>query len=162
MCSSKRGALLNEAVRIGIENSVLCWLATVDEAGNPNVSPKEIFVSHGNDRILVADIASPTSVRNIAAHPSVCVSFVDVFRQRGFKVHGRASLITRGSEAFETTGADLLKKAGPDFPVRTIISVRIERIASIRAPSYALFPERTEAERMRAAYDTYKVEPRSV
>jgi predicted pyridoxine 5'-phosphate oxidase superfamily flavin-nucleotide-binding protein len=34
---------INEAVRIDIQNSVLCWLATVDEKGVPNVTPKEIF-----------------------------------------------------------------------------------------------------------------------
>jgi predicted pyridoxine 5'-phosphate oxidase superfamily flavin-nucleotide-binding protein len=64
---------------------VLCWLATVDEAGRPNVSPKEIFTAHGDDHLLIAHLASPGSVRNLRARPEVCVSFVDVFVQKGFK-----------------------------------------------------------------------------
>ncbi|HEX9869830.1 MAG TPA: pyridoxamine 5'-phosphate oxidase family protein, partial [Candidatus Tectomicrobia bacterium] len=67
---------------------MLCWLATVSERGVPNVTPKEIFTHHGDDHIVIADIASSHSVRNVRAHPQVCVSFVDVFRQRGFKITG--------------------------------------------------------------------------
>lgn len=33
----------SERLRAAIETSVLCWLATVDADGQPNVSPKEIF-----------------------------------------------------------------------------------------------------------------------
>ena len=47
--------------------SVLCWLATVDDHGMPNVSPKEIFCCHGERELLIANIASPQSVRNIKA-----------------------------------------------------------------------------------------------
>jgi len=86
---------INQAIRTDIENSVLCWLATVDAAGVPNVSPKEIFDSYNDDRIVIADIASSNSVRNIRAHPAVCVSFIDVFRQRGFKIVGTATIIPR-------------------------------------------------------------------
>ncbi|UXN75872.1 hypothetical protein N8D56_27100 (plasmid) [Devosia sp. A8/3-2] len=32
-------------------------MATVDTHGVPNVTPKEIFASHGDDRIVIADIA---------------------------------------------------------------------------------------------------------
>jgi uncharacterized protein len=72
---------------------VLCWLATVDAAGVPNVSPKAIFDHYNDDRIIIADIASSDCVRNIQAHPAVCVSFIDVFRQRGFKMIGQATII---------------------------------------------------------------------
>lgn len=62
-----------------MENAVLCWLATVDEDGMPNVSPKELFKHADDDRIIIAVVASSQSVRNISHTPSVCVSFVDVF-----------------------------------------------------------------------------------
>ena len=150
---------LNDAVRTDIDNSVLCWLATVDPDGMPNVTPKEIFAAHGDDRIVIADIASAGSVRNIAGHPKVCLSFVDVFRQRGFKITGTARIVARDAPEFATLATDLLTLAGPDFPIRNVIVVDIARIARIWAPSYALFPDRTEAERMQAAYDLYGVRP---
>ncbi|ATN34186.1 hypothetical protein ACO34A_10260 [Rhizobium sp. ACO-34A] len=153
------GPRINQAIRTDIDNSVLCWLATVDEDGVPNVTPKEIFASHGDDHIVIADIASSNSVRNIRTHPKVCVSFVDVFRQRGFKIVGTAYVLAPEEGDFTTLGQDLMRMAGKDFPIRNIIAVRIERVSRIWAPSYSLFPDRSEAERMQAAYDTYRVRP---
>ncbi len=150
---------INEAVRSDMQNAVLCWLATVDRHGVPNVTPKEIFANCGDDRLVIADIASSHSVRNIQSHPQVCVSFVDVFRQRGFKITGRAVIVRPEEPSYRDLGRDLLKMAGTDFPVRNIIAVDIDKIARIWAPSYALFPDRDETERMQSAYETYGVQP---
>jgi predicted pyridoxine 5'-phosphate oxidase superfamily flavin-nucleotide-binding protein len=151
---------INEAVRVDIQNSVLCWLATVDEKGVPNVTPKELFASHGEERIVIADIASSRSVRNIQARPQACISFVDVFRQRGFKITGRAEIVQPHDKNFSDLGTDLLRMAGTEFPIRNIISVEIERIARIWAPSYTFFPALSEGERMQSAYDAYGVQPK--
>jgi uncharacterized protein len=155
----QRRSKINQAIKTDIENSVLCWLATVDASGVPNVSPKEIFGSYDDDRIVIADIASSNSVSNIRAHPAVCVSFIDVFRQRGFKIVGAATIIPREADDFSVVGADLLKMAGNDFPIRNVISIEIGRISRIWAPSYSLFPDRSEADQMRSAYRTYGVLP---
>ncbi len=151
--------MINDAVREDIHNSVLCWLATVDEHGQPNVSPKEIFTDHGDDAILIADIASPVSVRNIARQPLVCVSFVDVFRQRGFKIAGRARLIPPEDPDFAVTGTRLQMMEGADFKVRQVIEVTVTRISRIWAPSYSVFPDRTVEEQQTRAYATYGVRP---
>ena len=123
--------LLTRAVREDLDHAVLCWLATVDDDMVPNVSPKEIFCAHGDDALLIANIASPGSMRNIARNPRVCVSFIDVFRQRGFKLIGRATVIARDAPAFTKLAEDLLRKAGPDFPVHDAIHVQIERVERI-------------------------------
>jgi len=159
MADQQERARINQAVRTDIENSVLCWLATVDSAGTPNVTPKEIFACYGDDRIVVADIASTNTVRNIRSHPKVCVSFIDVFRQRGFKAAGIATIISPTDGDFATVGANLLRKAGDAFPIRHVISIQIARISRIWAPSYALFPDQTEEDLMKSAYDTYGVAP---
>ena len=151
--------MLTDAIRASIAESVLCWLATVDPDGQPNVSPKEIFCAHGTDTLLIADIASPVSVRNIRAHPKVCVSFVDVFRQHGWKLTGTARMIERTDPAFSMTAAELIALAGPDFPIRQVISVTLTKASRIRAPSYTIFPDRTEQEQIRRAHQTYKVRP---
>jgi predicted pyridoxine 5'-phosphate oxidase superfamily flavin-nucleotide-binding protein len=79
--------MLSSEVLNYASRSVLCWLATVDENGQPNVSPKEIFAVFDSEHLVIANIASPMSVRNIGVNPRVCVSFIDVFVQKGFKVH---------------------------------------------------------------------------
>ncbi len=150
-------ARINDAIRTDIENSVLCWLASVDAEGTPNVSPKEIFASHGDDHIVVADIASANTVRNLRAQPRACVSFIDVFRQRGFKIVGTARIVKPDEQDFPVFGETLLQMAGTDFPIRHIIAIKIDRNSRIWAPSYTLFPERTENERMASALETYGV-----
>ena len=53
--------LITAEIARSIEQSVLCWLATVSADGIPNVSPKEAFLHDGEGRLLVANIASPTT-----------------------------------------------------------------------------------------------------
>lgn len=152
-------ARLTAAVLEDVRRSVLCWLASVDDEGMPNVSPKEIFCAEGEAAILIADIASPASLANIRANPKVCVSFVDVFRQKGWKVAGEATIIGRDDPDFGRIGRDLIAMAGPSFPVRHVIRVAPRRITRILAPSYAIFPDRTDDERMAEVYRLYGVRP---
>ena len=57
---------------------VLLWLATSDSSGEPNVSPKELFLFKGKDRLIVANIASPKTLTNILQNPKVCISGIDI------------------------------------------------------------------------------------
>lgn len=141
------------------ENAVLCWLATVDSKNRPNVSPKEIYAEVGGNRLLIADIASARSVRNIRANPAVCVSFIDVFLQRGQKLEGQAEVIAADHPDFPTIAQPLLDMVAGAFTIRHVISVQIERRSKIVAPSYIFYPERSEAELQGNAYRTYGVRP---
>ncbi|WP_410217626.1 pyridoxamine 5'-phosphate oxidase family protein [Paracoccus sp. (in: a-proteobacteria)] len=141
------------------EKAVLCWLATVDNSHKPNVSPKEIFKQTAEDHLLIADIASARSVRNIRANPAVCVSLIDVFLQRGEKLEGRALVVPPDHTDFRALAAPLVEMTAGRFPIRHVISVRIERRSDIRAPSYAFFSGRSEEELQADAYRTYGVQP---
>ncbi|MBM3605888.1 MAG: pyridoxamine 5'-phosphate oxidase family protein [Alphaproteobacteria bacterium] len=141
------------------EKAVLCWLATVDARSRPNVSPKEIFAQVAEDHLVIADIASAQSVRNIRANPAVCVSLIDIFLQRGQKLEGSARIIAPDQADFPVLVAPLLEMTGGRFPIRHVISVHIARRSAIRAPSYAFFPERSEEELRADAYRTYGVQP---
>ena len=78
-----------------INKSVLCWLATVSEDHMPNVSPKEVFCQFDETRIIVANIASPQTVQNIKKNSKVCLSFIDVFVQKGYQIKGDAAIIDK-------------------------------------------------------------------
>lgn len=150
---------MDEAVRTNMANAVLCWLATVAPDGTPNVSPKEIFAPYGADSIVIADIMSANSVKNICQNPNVCLSFIDIFRQQGFKISGRARVIGRDDSDFAVVGHSLLALAGEAFKIRNIIWVEIVSVSQILAPSIVLFPDQSEEDRMTAAYRTYGVRP---
>lgn len=152
-----RSLLSDDVVRIAAR-SVLCWLATVDGEGQPSVSPKEIFAIFDAEHIVVANIASPGSARNIRGNPRVCVSFVDVLVQKGWKVLGTAREIVPSDEAFALWAAPLLHKAGPRFPVRSVFVVRAHGLQPILAPSYLLHPEgTTEESQVAAAIAAYRL-----
>ena len=139
------------------ESSVLCWLATVSESGEPNVSLKEAFLIEKDGRILVANIASPQTVRNIRIHSRVCLSFVNVFIQKGFKVHGEASILESSDLGYDDAYGKLTRLVGDTFTIVSIISIQAARVSPIVAPSYTVRPESTERDRIRESIQSYGV-----
>ena len=113
---------------------------------------------HDCATVIIADIASRGSVRNLQTNPACCVSFVDVFRQKGFKLVGTAHVIGRKDAGFEDTSAPLRAIAGKKFFVRNVIAMTVEHVAPIVAPSYALHKV-SEEEMMAQAFQTYSVKP---
>jgi predicted pyridoxine 5'-phosphate oxidase superfamily flavin-nucleotide-binding protein len=151
--------LLNESVREAARRSVLCWLATVDAEGQPNVSPKEVWAIADEQHVVVAHIASPISARNIAQHPQVCLSFVDVFVQKGFKLIGNAREVGAGNAEFSTWAKPLLAMVGQRFTIQSVLVIQVQSVAAIVAPSYRFYPDvTTEASQVASAMRTYNVQ----
>lgn len=151
--------MLSNEVLSAIQKSVLCWLASVDAEGCPNVSPKEIFCVHGRDTLLIANIASSGSARNISSHAAVCVSFVDVFVQKGFKLKGQARMLADTDESFDSLAHPLLEMSGPRFPFNSIFVINVTAVEPIVAPSYRFYPGTLESEQIESAMRTYGVRP---
>lgn len=150
--------LITSEVREAVERSVLCWMATSDEDGQPNVSPKEMFAIADNECIVVANIASPKSARNLQVNEKVCLSFIDVFVQKGFKVVGIATDVKQSEPEFSKWVAPLRAMAGDRFPIHSVFVVRATGVEPIIAPSYKLYPsETTEESQVRSALRTYGV-----
>jgi hypothetical protein len=147
---------MTDAVHQAARRSVLCWLATVDAAGQPNVSPKEVWVIADDRHVVVANIASPVTVRNIRQQPKVCLSFVDVLVQKGFKLQGRARELLPGDADYAHWAAHVLTMAGDRIPVRSVLLIVVDAVQPIVAPSYWLFPATTtEASQVEAARRSY-------
>lgn len=152
--------MMNEPVREASLRSVLCWLATVDGDGLPNVSPKEVWAIADDAHVVVANIASPMSVRNISQQPQVCLSFVDVFVQKGFKLKGPAHEVCADDPAFARWAAPLLAMVGQCFVIHSVLVIRVTSVVPIVAPSYRFYPdETTEASQIASAMRAYNVHP---
>lgn len=149
--------MLTDDLKKYAKRSVLCWLATVSDDGMPTVSPKEIFATEGDTHILIANIASPNSVCNIYSNPQVCVSFVDVFVQKGYKAKGIATLIHKAEPTYVQRVKPLKALSREAFPIHTIIAVEIKEVQPIIAPRYRLYPETTEQMQVESALLTYGV-----
>lgn len=150
--------ILTNEVKAYIDKSILCWLATVDNDSQPNVSPKEMFMHYNDTTLLIAHIASPVTLTNIKRQPKVCLSFVDVFVQKGYKIKGQAQIVKKNDLSFQEK-VQLLKERFTDrFPISAVIEVTVTSIEPIQAPSYLFFPDTTtEKEQIESAMKTYGV-----
>ena len=148
---------LTPEIKDYIDRSVLCWLATVSNENIPNVSPKEIFNYYEKNKIIVANIASPQTVRNIKQNENVCVSFVDILVQKGFQVKGKAKIIKKTDADFPEMEKILLEMTGGKFPFSTITEITIEMVKPIISPRYILYPETTEKEQIESAKKAYRI-----
>lgn len=135
---------------------VLCWLATVSEKGVPNVSPKELFIFEREKQLLIANIASPQSVKNIRANPQVCVSGVNIWTQKGQQCKGKAVVIDPKNKKFEQKETLFKTLIQGKFKVLHIIQIQIETVKEIKAPSYLFIKETTEQSQLEAAKMRYR------
>ncbi len=151
--------MLNDNIKNYIDKSVLCWLATSNKQNEPNVSPKEIFTYRDDNTLLIANIASPNSIENIKENSNVCVSFVDVFIQKGYKLKGTANIINKHDSDFKEKVKPLTDLFSDEFPIQSVIEIEIKKVDSIQAPSYFLYPDRTQEFQVESAMKTYQVKP---
>lgn len=147
--------ILDQETQQYLSESVLCWLATANQDGQPSVSPKEIFSVFDATHIVVAHIASPQSIKNISQQPKVCLSVVDIFKQRGRQIYGIASILLPNHEHFDAHAAPLIALAGHDYPIKAVIKISVTNVKSIIAPSYWLFPEVSEKQKIGDAKKQY-------
>ena len=146
---------LTPNIKSSIDKSVLCWLATASKENIPNVSPKEIFQYYQSDKIIIANIASPQTVKNIRVNKNVCISFIDILVQKGFQIKGVAEIIDPDHPEFSDMEKVLLEMTGGNFPFKTITQITVEKIKPILAPRYLLYPETTEKQQIESAKKAY-------
>lgn len=147
--------MMNERILKMIDASVLCWLATSSSDNFPNVSPKEVFCAVADNHIIIANIASPGSIKNIKENNKVCISFIDILVQKGFQLKGYAEIIDSKDTEYESLKKPLEKITGGRFPFSSITKVTVESSKEILAPSYILFPETTEESQIENAKRYY-------
>ena len=110
---------------------VLCWLATVDGNGQPNVSPKEIWAVFDDQHLVIAHIASPVSFKNIQLNPKVCVSLIDIFVQKGWKLQGHAHYESASEPKFHNWANQLQAMVGEKIKLEGVILAKA--ISMVRA-----------------------------
>ncbi len=147
--------IITEDILKSIENCVLCWLATSDTDNFPNVSPKEIFEHHENNEVVIANIASPQTEKNILANNQVCLSFVDILTEKGFQLKGHARVVYDSEKSFDLLAKKLIDMTGGNYPFRSLTIISVTQVKPIIAPGYMFFPEITIEERKKNARASY-------
>src|SRR5437868_493718 len=83
-------------------------VATVDEKGQPDATPK-IFLKYEAPYIYLIDYSFATTNRNLKTSPKASLSFMDEENVDGYRLRGAIELISRGDE-FDRIAKDVEKK----------------------------------------------------
>ena len=120
--------------------------------------PRVAVAVADNRTIIVANVASRGWARHFHINGKVCLSFIDVFAQKGFKVYGVARDVKPSETEYFRWAEPLRMMVGDRFPIHSVFLVRATAVEPIIAPSYRLYPsETTEASQVQAALCTYGV-----
>ncbi|MEM8814163.1 MAG: pyridoxamine 5'-phosphate oxidase family protein [Pseudomonadota bacterium] len=138
--------MLTAAHKRLIEDHRLGFVATVDETGSPNLSPKGTFLVHDDETVLFGEIRSPATRANLETNAKVEINFVDVIGRKGVRLKGVARFIERESEEFEKLYPPFLAEWGRDLCDRFngIVWVTVHTAKPLTTPAYDIGA--TEAE----------------
>src|SRR6187401_2912473 len=94
------GTIGPEARRV-VDEQRLGFVATVNDDGTPNLSPKGTVAVLDDDHLVFADIRSPRTVSNLRQRPAVEINVVDPFLRRGYRFRGTATVVDGGARLDE-------------------------------------------------------------
>ena len=120
-----------------IETWRLGFVATVSAGGRPNVSPKGTFVVLDDETIAFGEIRSPQTVTNLTNMPEVEVNFVDPFARKGVRLRGKATMIRRGTDAFDALIPKWEALWGTlSDRINMIVSIHVDAVRPLSTPPY--------------------------
>src|ERR1700730_13383045 len=118
-----------------VRRTILCFAATINGDGSPNLSPKSTFVVHDNEHLLFA---------NMRLAPPIEINCVDIFSRRGYRFTGRASVRSAGDPIYDECAAAARAEHGDAIPIHDAVLVRVLSAKPILSPAYAYVPGVTE------------------
>jgi predicted pyridoxine 5'-phosphate oxidase superfamily flavin-nucleotide-binding protein len=118
---------INADVEMIIKQAILSFVATVNEDGTLNPSPKASLTVR-NRVLYFADIVSPRTIRNLTRNPAVEIDVIDIFQRRGYRFKGHASILPPGDNEYSTIADGVRATNGPEYPVEHVVRIKTIRL----------------------------------
>jgi hypothetical protein len=142
-----------------IQQAILSFVATVNEDGTPNLSPKASLTVRSGV-LYFADIASPRTILNLKRNPAIEINVVDIFQRRGYRFKGRASLLAPGNDEYSMIADWVRATNGPEYPVDHVVRIETTSINPLMSPAHVFAdPPRSQDEIRNTYYEKYGVKP---
>jgi predicted pyridoxine 5'-phosphate oxidase superfamily flavin-nucleotide-binding protein len=109
-------------------------VATVNDDGTPNVSPKGTIAALDGDHFIFGDVRSPNTIHNLRVRPKVEIIVLDPVNRKGYRIAGTATVVDQGARFDELM--EFLKSRGIISPIQTLVVVAVESAAPIISPVY--------------------------
>jgi hypothetical protein len=150
---------INADMEATIKQAILSFVATVNEDGTPNLSPKASLTLR-NGALYFADIASPRTILNLKRNPAVEINVVDIFQRRGYRFKGRALLLSPSDVEFSMIADWVRATNGPEYPVDHVVKIQTSSITPLLSPAHVFAdPSRSQDEIRTTYYRKYGVKP---
>lgn len=134
----------------------LGFVATVNEDGTPNLSPKGTTTVWDDEHLVFAHIRSPQTVANLRRNPAVEVNVVDVVVRKGWRFRGTGT-VHEGDGVYERGLA--LYGRGPDW-ADAVVLVRVDEALELVSPAYDAGASEAEVSERWQAYWAERRPPR--
>lgn len=128
--------MLTDEMKSIIATYPLGFVASVNQDGTPNLSPKGTFVVLNDRQLVFGHIRSPGTMNNIAKRPTIEINFLDVLARKAVRVRGRAYMFARSAPEFESLFAALSGWKGYTEIMKAVVRVDIETASLILSPAY--------------------------
>jgi predicted pyridoxine 5'-phosphate oxidase superfamily flavin-nucleotide-binding protein len=128
--------MLTDEMKSIIGTYPLGFVASVNEDGTPNLSPKGTFVVLNDTQLVFGHIRSPGTMANIARRPAIEVNFLDVLARKAVRVRGRARMFSRSAPEFAQLFAALEGWKGYTELMKAVVRVDIETASLVLSPAY--------------------------
>lgn len=89
-------AKLTQEIKDLIETNRIAYVATVDQGGAPNVSPKSTFSILDDETFVFAEIMSTRSRANLLKNPNIALYFYCEEKNIGCQIKGEAEMLNSG------------------------------------------------------------------
>jgi len=149
--------MLDDDMKKIISTTVLCFAATVNKDGTPNLSPKSSLKVYDNRNLIFANMASPQTVNNLIRNPAIEINCVDIFSRRGYGFSGAATIHNGSDPIYTTLKQDIAVEHGDAIPVFDAIMVQVSEVRKVVSPAYTFIDGVTEELLRKAYYDKYEV-----
>ncbi|PPR12070.1 MAG: hypothetical protein CFH41_00103 [Alphaproteobacteria bacterium MarineAlpha11_Bin1] len=151
--------MLDEDMKNLVASTMLCFVATINKDGSPNLSPKSSLRVLDDNHLIFANMASPGTIANLRRDPRIELNCVDIFSRRGYRFTGKAELFSDGDEIYESLRADVAAEHGETLPVYEAVLIEVLAATAVISPAYTFVEGVTEEVLRNAYYGKYKVQP---
>ena len=104
---------LTQHMRQVLKQQPVLMVATSDNQGRPNVSPKGALKIVDEDKLVFADFSAHKTRANLRANPSIAVAAVDPQTYEGYQFKGWGELLAEGPLFEEVAGLLERSSSGP-------------------------------------------------
>ena len=120
-----------------VRDVALGFVATVNDDGTPNLSPKGTTTVWDDEHLVFLDICSPGTVGNIEAdRAAVEVNVVDAILRTGYRFKGVARVLRAGGEFDEVVQWYATERGSDVSRVQSVVLITVASAAAIVSPAY--------------------------